>query len=200
MGRAFGNHNNNAICGFKTLNFTPEMSGHGGFFESSDHVWRPHLQKGGLSDTDQNDISAVMAPHASSLNVKVTTLDATIGKMFEHIHFLMIDAEQAEPLILEGGMDLIRRSKDLTIVMEWMNGPTNSPSQEMRTRGVAIINALADDGFHFWNIDCDRSDIFSRPAILEPLTVEQVLTINQKADLFLRRRPPQAAETDWQKI
>jgi FkbM family methyltransferase len=186
--------------GTMKLNFTPEMSGHGGFFESSDAVWRSPVAADALSDTDRRDMQAVMSPVATSVDVKVATLDETLGKMVNEIHFLLIDAEQAEPLILEGGMDLITRSRDLTIVVEWMNGPTISPSPDMRARGIAMIERLAADGFHFWNIDCDRADIFARPAILTSLTVAQVLEIDSKADLFLRRRsavaPPEISDGD----
>ena len=177
----------NAV-GTMSMTVTPEMSGHGGFFATSDGVWRRHLAKGLVSESDARAIDAVMSPPPANMEVKVTTLDETVGKLVDHVHFLLIDAEQAEPLIVEGGIGLIRRSRDLTIVMEWMNGPTIAPSSDMRARGVAIVELLAAEGFRFWDIDSDRADIFARPAILTPLSVGDVLAIDRKADLFLRRR------------
>ncbi len=177
----------NAV-GTMTMTVTPETSGHGGFFATSDGVWRRHVAEGLVSEADARAIDAVMSPPPASIDVKVTTLDETVGRLVDHIHFLLIDAEQAEPLIVEGGMDLIRRSRDLTIVMEWMNGPTIAPSPDMRARGIAIVQLLAAEGFRFWDIDADRADIFARPAILRPLSVDEVLAIDRKADLFLRRR------------
>lgn len=48
-----------------------------------------------------------------------------------------------------GRADLIRTLPDLTIMMEWMHGPTTSPSLDMRQRGIAMVHAMAAEGFHF---------------------------------------------------
>lgn len=172
------------------MTFTPEMSGHGGLFASSDQVWRPGNASPALPPEVARATETVFSPAATSVTIEATTLDETVGRLTDQIHFLMIDVEQAEPLVLAGGRDLIRRSRDLTIMMEWMNGARTSPSPEMRARGIEMIRWLAAEGFRFWTIEAELADIFARPSILTEQSVDDLLAIEGKIDLFIRRAAP----------
>jgi hypothetical protein len=101
----------------------------------------------------------------------------------------LIDAEGAEPLVLDGGKDLIRRSRDLAMVVEWSNGVTYATSPEQRAQAAATIEWLASDGFKFSRIGGDARDVYARPAILEPMTPDEVVNMEGYGDLFICRRP-----------
>lgn len=173
--------------GRTTIHFTPEMAGHGGFYPASDQRWRMPPPSG-LKERYARAVEAVVASTPESVDVPTTTLDDTVGRIVDEVHFMLLDIEFAEPLALLGGRDLIRRSRDLTIMLEWMNGPTTSPYPELRAQAVLIIEFLTAEGFSFWNIHADPRDLFGSPAMLEPLSPDDVLRLDEKSDLFVRRR------------
>ncbi len=163
--------------------------GGGSFYEwSPDLAW---LHLPAYTKLEAEEIQAVKAAFklsAAPIEVHVATLDETVGRCVEEIHLLLMDAQQAECRVLEGAADLIERSRDLTIVMEWGYGPKLAPDPEIRKRAHAVIDRLADDGFAFWRIDGDTRDVYARPAILTPMSVADVMATDQFVDMFVRRR------------
>jgi FkbM family methyltransferase len=171
------------------LIYTREMSGHGGLFPSCDNVWRPTEVHAALAGDVSQAVRSLQSPATTTIRVPSTTLDETVGRMVDHIHFLMIDTEQSEPLVLGGARELIARSTDLTIIMEWTNGEKTSPSHVMREKAIEMVEWLESQGFIFWGIEPSREDIFLVPATLTKLTAAQLLAVEGKADVFARRQP-----------
>lgn len=66
------------------------------------------------------------------------------------VDFIRTDTEGAELLILNGAMDLLRRSDSVKLCIEWS-------VRMMSARGdvAALVSALHDQGFKFWRIEHD---------------------------------------------
>lgn len=139
----------------------------------------------------ESEIAALLRlelPEQSSFRVAVTTLDATIGRAHPEIAFLLIDVEGAELAVLDGARDLILRSGDIAMIVEWSSGVTFAPLPEERAKARAVIDWLVADGFRFWRISGDPSDIYARPAILSPIAPEAVIAMTDYCDLFICRQ------------
>ena len=142
----------------------------------------------GMRDEDMRAMRDALHHEIDDFEVHATTLDNTVGKLSEAIHFLLIDAEGAEPQVLQGGKELIRRSRDLAMVVEWSNGVTYAISDEERARARETVEWLAGEDFKFWRIGGDTRCVYTRPAILDPLTPEEVIGMEGYADIFVCRR------------
>lgn len=163
--------------------------GGGSFYEwSPDFAWTHLPGYASLADAELEAIRAAFRLSAEPIDVAVATLDDTVGRTVDQIHLLLMDVQQAEPQVLEGAADLIARSRDLTIIMEWGYGAKLAPNADMRSRAQAVVEKLADDGFLFWSIKGDPRDVYARPAILEPMSVADVMATDQFVDIFVRRR------------
>jgi FkbM family methyltransferase len=141
---------------------------------------------------DEGDLEALLLalkPIPEIFDVHTARLDDTVGRLAQNIHFLLIDAEGAEPLVLDGGQDLIRRSRDLAMIVEWSNGVTYATSPAQRAQAAATIDWLASDGFRFYRIGGDARDVYARPAILELMAPDEVINMEGYGDLFICRRP-----------
>jgi len=77
------------------------------------------------------------------------------------IDFIRIDTEGAELLILNGALELLRRSESIKLCIEWSVGM-------MSARGdlPALVGALAEMRFQFWRVD---------PSGLAPMTSAELL-------------------------
>ncbi len=166
-----------------------EFLGGGSFYEwTPDLAWLHLPAYAHLHEADLRAVKEAFRLEAKPIDVHVATLDETVERCVPEIHLLLMDAQQAEPLVLEGGRDLIARSRDLTIVMEWGYGEKLVPDAGQRARARTAIERLAADGFEFREIRGDARDIYARPAILVPMDVEDVMATDRFVDIFARRR------------
>ena len=79
------------------------------------------------------------------------------------IDFIRIDTEGAEILILNGALELLRRSPSIKLCIEWA-------VEMLASRGdlPALVATLEGMGFRFWRVDPER---------LTPLTQAELLTL-----------------------
>jgi FkbM family methyltransferase len=92
------------------------------------------------------------------------------------IDVLRMDAEGAEPLVINGARELIARSPDLCVCMEWgvgMMGPRGDVG--------AMLAWLRGEGFRFWLIATDRT--------FPELTDDQLMSLPLNDVLVCRRMP-----------
>jgi FkbM family methyltransferase len=112
------------ICGEIEFFTSPEMNGGG-------HI-------GLLHEGEVTGRTPIRAP--------AVTLDSALAD--GPVHLLRMDAEGAEPLVLAGARELIARSPDLRLCMEWdvmQMGSRKDPG--------ATVALLSDAGFRFWRIE-----------------------------------------------
>jgi FkbM family methyltransferase len=176
-------------CGPARFLVNRTFLGGGSFYEwSPDLAWLHLPVYSALGEQDLRALKAAFKLSAEPINVHMATLDETVGRNVEQIHLLLMDVQQAEPQVLEGASALIARSPDLTIIMEWGYGEKLAPNPEMRERARAAIEKLSAIGFEFWNISGDTLDVYARPGILTPMSVEEVMATDHFVDIFARRR------------
>ena len=72
----------------------------------------------------------------------------------EIVDFIRMDAEGSEPLVLAGAQQIIARSPNLKICMEWC-----VEMMEGRVDMEAFVNSLTANDFRFWQIQHDASII-----------------------------------------
>ncbi len=84
------------------------------------------------------------------LTVPMVRLDDVIGD--DPVDVIRIDAEGAEPLILEGARQILRRSPTILICMEWGVGMMSD-----RKDVGQFISEFRESGFGFWKIEHDSS-------------------------------------------
>ncbi len=90
------------------------------------------------------------AEDTMKLTVPMVRLDDVVGE--DPVDLIRIDAEGAEPLILEGARQVLHRSPAIRICMEWGVGMMS----DRRDVGHFIAE-LRGDGFQFWKIEHDSS-------------------------------------------
>ena len=89
------------------------------------------------------------------LPVKSTLIDEDL-KDIPHIDLIKIDAEGSEIRALKGAENLIDRSPDLIIVMEW------APEALKKFGDVkGFVKFLTDKGFRFWYIDQADGQVYT---------------------------------------
>lgn len=115
---------------------------------------------GGGHIIHDNEEAAQICKISECTPIKTVVLDHLFPD--EKIDMLKIDAEGAEPWIIKGAKNLIKRNPNIILMMEW------APDQWERNHlsQHEFINILIENGFKFWGL--------SRDNILEPLTVQQI--------------------------
>lgn len=87
--------------------------------------------------------------------VQITVPTVTIDKQFQDlksIDFLRMDAEGAEPLVIRGAKQLLGRSPNVKIVVEWS---TLMMGAHCNLQG--FVDEMSGDGFRFWRINGDET-------------------------------------------
>jgi FkbM family methyltransferase len=108
-------------------------------------TWR-HKSGSGHLALDAHDYPA----DTLKLSVPMVRLDDVVGS--DRVDLIRIDAEGAEPLILEGARQTLLRSPAILICMEWAVGMISD------RRDVAqFLSELRGLGFRFWKIEHDAS-------------------------------------------
>lgn len=107
------------------------------------------------------------------LEVELARLDDVMRDVPE-IHVLKIDAEGHEPAIVRGAQEILARSRQLKIVMEFV------PPIMARDEALAHLQLLRDLGFSIFRLDSDGH--------LTPQRDDNALIQIEFSDLFLTRR------------
>ena len=81
-------------------------------------------------------------PPPERFTVGGTTIDCLAERLGGRVDLIKIDVEGAEPLVLAGARETIRRNPDLTIVMEWSPGQVAAAG----TSAGAFAEAIAASG------------------------------------------------------
>lgn len=115
------------------------------------------------------------------ITVQATTLDAACAD-WSHLDFLKIDAEGAEPIVLDGARAVIARSPRLEILLEF--GPAFWPSVEA-ARG--FLQMWTEAGF--------RISRLTASGRVEPAAIDTLLDPTRLEELLLTRA---SANTGWQ--
>lgn len=147
-----------------------------------------------LSAATPKEVLSATFPQKTLLevhDVETARLDDVIGSEVRDIHFMLIDTEGAEALVLAGSEQLIRRSRDLAMVVEW-SGAKVAKAKGRAAVAEEAVQRLAGDNFKFWLIEPDLRDAYARPAVLTPMTPDQVIAMERYADLFVCRQETRA--------
>jgi FkbM family methyltransferase len=108
-------------------------------------TWR-HKSGSGHLLVDTHDYPA----DTMKFSVPMVRLDDAVSN--DRVDLIRIDAEGAEPLILEGARQILLRSPSILICMEW------AVDMMSDRRDVAqFISDLRGDGFRIWKIEHDAS-------------------------------------------
>jgi FkbM family methyltransferase len=112
------------------------------------------------------------------INVQSVTLDSALSDV-EEVDLMLIDAEGAEPNIFQGAINLIDRSKNLVMIMEW------SPEMMARHSSVAeFVSIMEKKGFDFANIE--QPDAVGNARLVK-ITKEQMLDNHIFTNLLIAR-------------
>ncbi|MDB5687076.1 MAG: FkbM family methyltransferase [Rhizorhabdus sp.] len=71
-------------------------------------------------------------PPAEPFTVESVRVDDLAERMQGRVDFIKIDVEGAEPLVLTGARETIRRNRDISIVMEWSPGQIEAAGFDVR--------------------------------------------------------------------
>jgi hypothetical protein len=91
--------------------------------------------------------------------------------------FLKMDVEGAECHILDGAHDLIARSPDIKIIMEWNVYLQNAAGSDVKK----CTEQLVEQGFSFFEIQR------SGAGILLPITADDLINTKEHLDIYLER-------------
>lgn len=134
-----------------------------------DHFGSGHL----ITDNPRSDFGSAYSSHFEVEAVRVDRYLAELGS----VDFIHLDIEGAEPLAIKGARDLIARSPNLTILMEWSVGMMQAmaPVDEM-------VQWLTGLGFRFWVIRTDGSG-YSAVGVAEAMNLPH-------CDVLISRQEP----------
>jgi FkbM family methyltransferase len=132
-------------------------------------TWR-HQSGGGHLHVETN----TYADDTTTFTVPMVRLDDAVAD--GPVDLIRIDAEGAEPLILAGAQQILRRSPNIRICMEWAVGMMSHRADVNR-----FIGDLRGLGFRFWKIEFDSS--------LTELTDEALQGL-ELCDLVIARSDP----------
>lgn len=112
------------------------------------------------------------------------TLDSTVGQRLEALDLLQMDIEGSEGGAILGGRELIHRSRELRLILEWsIHGRVDEALQQQHRDAVAF---LKEDGFNFYRIEAPRGNVFSTPPNLNRVDVQDLMALPH-SDLFITR-------------
>lgn len=163
------------VNGLKTQSFVCACAAGAHFGEVEFKLFDRHLGASSLVVSDGT--AAEYHDHITRVTVPATTLDLACPD-WPHLDFLKIDAEGAEPLVLEGAKGLIARSPQLEILLEF--GPAFWPSIDA-ARG--FLEGWLADGFHIQRL--------TRDGRTEPAAISDLLDPTKLEELLLTRAPRQ---------
>ena len=112
--------------------------------------------------------SQVFAEDTMELSVPMVRLDDVIGN--GPVDVIRIDAEGAEPLILEGARQILLGSPNIVICMEW-----GVAMMSARRNVGDFIAELRGFGFRFWKIEHDSSLVELTDAVLMAVELCNIL-------------------------
>lgn len=146
------NHFPNVTLVNKALSAT---AGTATLFIDAQNLGNPTLSKDNISSSAR----------AGAVDVRTTTLDAVVGG--RPVHFIKLDVQGAEGLVLEGATHTLRRHHP-TILMEfWPYGLRN-----LGTNPRTLLEDLVARGYRIYALD-------RRTNTLTPTTVEAILAIEE---------------------
>lgn len=119
-------------------------------------------------------------PPVEPFTVASFSIDDLADRFDRRVDFIKVDVEGAEPLVLAGAAETIRRNPDIAIVMEWSPGQIASAGFDLR-RFAQDIAAL---GLHCFMID---------EHAVRPIAGNSLADLPYQAGILLRRadRAPQ---------
>lgn len=123
-----------------------------------------------------NIIHGEPAPGNTVIDVPGVPLDAQLGDI-PALDLLRMDAEGFEPFVIRGARNIIERSPDIVIIMEWSTG-----MMAPRTDLGVFVAEMRDMGFKSWQI--------TRKATLAPMDMDSLTSIAHSEIVFSRKTPP----------
>ena len=139
-------------------------------------LFRRTARSGNTSVVDFGaDFAAYMGePPAERFVVGGATIDQLAEKLGGRVDIIKIDVEGAEPLVVDGAHETIRRNPGLTIVMEWSPGQVAAAGKSPREFAARIAAA---------GLSCSA---LSPGGGLRPLTVDQLAALPYRPAIILR--------------
>lgn len=118
--------------------------------------------------------TALCEPPAEPFTVASTRIDDLGDRMQGRVNFIKIDVEGAEPLVLAGARDTIRRNRDISIVMEWSPGQIQAAGFDLHR----FSKKIADLGLRCFTLDRHGE---------RPIELGRLATMPYQAGILLRR-------------
>ena len=140
-------------------------------------LYRRAMRSGNTSIVDVGTAltTALGEPPVEPFRVASVRIDDLASRLGSRVDFIKIDVEGAEPLVLAGARETIRRNPDITIVMEWSPGQIAAAGFDL-ARFVADIAAM---GLRCFVID---------GAMERSVKLETLAAMPYQAGMVLRRR------------
>jgi FkbM family methyltransferase len=119
----------------------------------------------------------------AAIEVASVTLDGTVGSEVDKLNVLMMDIEGSEGAAVLGGGELIARSTDLKIIMEWSGERAQS---ELRSKFEQAVAFLGAQEFSFYRIVPPSGNVYTQPPDLQFVDPQDLFHLPH-CDLFLTR-------------
>ena len=163
--------------GLQKFYFVREQFGQGAVYEPD--VFKAEEAPGVASGTyayGRSDYDVV--------DVRAVTLDETVGRQLDSLDVLHMDIEGSEGPAILGAADLIARSRELRIVLEWSVGARNDAKLHEQHKSAAEF--LLRNDFRFYRIVPPKGNVFSTAPDLARVEPQDLLSLPH-SDLFATR-------------
>ena len=120
---------------------------------------------------------------ASATKVASVTLNSTVGAALDTLDFLFMDIDGGEGAAILGGRDLIRRSRELRLILEWS---ASAVQPEIWRQYEAAAQFLNDEKFRFYRIMPPNGNVYATPPLLRRVEAQDLPHLPH-CDLFLTR-------------